>query len=175
VTSYLEAPRPYREGSGTAACTMALDPLGELQCTTCHVALDPTSLRGGLWAPTMHALPCGPWASSTKKSLLGLPVWQGSPVPNTHTHTFSRCLMSEPSWPCTTCGHAPLLVPMRCADRRLQCGYSAAPVLLTTHLAPLQCKVTRQHGATLLTEGGMTGGQDKVCPTPLKTSFATSS
>jgi hypothetical protein len=93
----------------------------------------------------------------------------------THTHTFSRCLMSEPSWPCTTCGHAPLLVPMRCADRRLQCGYSAVPALLTTHLAPLQCKVIRQHSATLLTVGGMTGGQDKVCPTPLKTSFATSS
>jgi hypothetical protein len=41
---------------------------------------------------------------------------------------------------------------IRHADRQLQCDYSAAPALYTTHLALLQCRATRQHGATVLTE-----------------------
>jgi hypothetical protein len=42
----------------------------------------------------------------------------------------------------------------------LQYCYSALPALWTTHRAPLQCQVTRQHDATLLTECSVTG--DKI-------------
>jgi hypothetical protein len=52
----------------------------------CPVALDPTSLRRGLRAPVCVATHCGPWASSTKKSLAGFPVRQGSPVSNARAH-----------------------------------------------------------------------------------------
>jgi hypothetical protein len=50
------------------------------------MALDPASLWGGLWAPTRPATPCGLWASSMKKNLAGLPVWQGLPIPNARVH-----------------------------------------------------------------------------------------
>jgi hypothetical protein len=42
-------------------------------------------------------------------------------------------------------------------DNARTCGYSVALALLTTHLSLLQCRATRQYGATLLTEGGVTG------------------
>jgi hypothetical protein len=41
---------------------------------TYPVAPDPASLQGGLRDPTHPGAPCGPWASSTKKNLAGLPV-----------------------------------------------------------------------------------------------------
>jgi hypothetical protein len=43
---------------------------------------------------------------------------------------------------------------------RLQYGYSTTPALWSTRLPPLQCQVTRQYDATLLTECNMVG--DKV-------------
>jgi hypothetical protein len=53
---------------------------------------------------------------------------------------------------CKTCRHASTV--------QLQYGYSTTSALWTTHLAPLQCQVTRQHDATLLTKYSMTG--DKI-------------
>jgi hypothetical protein len=96
-------PPPEREGSGATMCTIASDPLGELRCATCPEASDPASLRGGLRAPVMPVIPYGPHASNMKKSLAGLPVQQGSLVPNAHMH-ISRHLTSRPSCACKTCG-----------------------------------------------------------------------
>jgi hypothetical protein len=44
---------------------------------------------------------------------------------------------------------------------QLQCDYSTAPALWITRLTPLQCQVTRQHGATLLTECSVTGDKSR--------------
>jgi hypothetical protein len=98
-----EPPPPEREGSGATMCTIASDPLGELRCATCPEASDPASLRGGLRDPVMPVIPYGPHASNMKKSLAGLPVQQGSLVPNAHVHV-SRHLTSRPSCACKTCG-----------------------------------------------------------------------
>jgi hypothetical protein len=86
MSSVTRARLPDREGSGAAMSTMALNPLGGLQGTTCPITPDPASLLGGLWVATRPTVPCGPQASSIKKSLAGLPVLQGSPVPNTRAH-----------------------------------------------------------------------------------------
>jgi hypothetical protein len=51
-------------------------------------------------------------------------------------------------------------MPARCADRQLQCDYSATSELWITHLTPLQCQVTRQHDTTLLTLYSVAG--DKI-------------
>jgi hypothetical protein len=100
---WLRSPPPEREGSGATMCTIASDPLGELRCATCPEASDPASLRGGLRDPVMPVIPYGPHASNMKKSLAGLPVQQGSLVPNAHVHV-SRHLTSRPSCACKTCG-----------------------------------------------------------------------
>jgi hypothetical protein len=121
-----------------------------------------------------------------KKSQASLPVQQDLPVPNACAHIskasdvraikgLQDVRASTAASAYKTCGYAPLPVPARRADRWLQCSYSAMLALLTTRLAPLQCRVTRRHGATLLTKGSMIGGQGKACPTSLKTSFAISS
>jgi hypothetical protein len=54
---------------------------------------------------------------------------------------------------CKACRHASTVW--------LQYGYSATPVLWTTRLAPLQCQVTRQHDAILLTECSMAGDKTR--------------
>jgi hypothetical protein len=77
---------PDREGSDTTTCAVALDPLGGLRCAVCHTAPDPTSLHGGLWAAMRHVVLCGPRASCMKKSLAGLLMWRGLPVPNARAH-----------------------------------------------------------------------------------------
>jgi hypothetical protein len=48
---------------------------------------------------------------------------------------------------------------------RLQYSYSATPALWTTHLAPLQCQVTRQYDATLLTECSVAGDKTRCAHT----------
>jgi hypothetical protein len=65
---------PVREGSSIAMCTMASDPQGGLWPIMYHMASDPASLWGGLRAAMRPTVPCGPWASSMKKSLADLPV-----------------------------------------------------------------------------------------------------
>jgi hypothetical protein len=57
---------PEKESSGTTKCTMALDPLGGLRCTTCHVALDPASLWGGL--PRRVGSPVGHGPQARRKA-----------------------------------------------------------------------------------------------------------
>jgi hypothetical protein len=69
-------------------CTLAPDPLGGLRSAVCPVALDHTSLLGGLRATTRPAVPYGPRASSIKKSLAGLPVQLDLHVHNARTHVF---------------------------------------------------------------------------------------
>jgi hypothetical protein len=64
-------------------------------------------------------------------------------------------------------------MPTRRVDRRLQCGYSATLVLLTTRKALLHYQVTQQGSATPWTMRDRQ--QDKAYPTLLKTSFATPS
>jgi hypothetical protein len=57
---------PDKESSGTTKCTMALDPLGGLWCTTCPVALDPASLWGGL--PRRVGSPVGHGPQARRKA-----------------------------------------------------------------------------------------------------------
>jgi hypothetical protein len=127
---------PAKVGSGAAMCPEAPDSLGRLQSTTYLVAPDPTSQRGGFQAATCPAVPCGPWASSMKKSLVGLLVHKVSPVPNTRRHVSKepdvRAIMGLQDMRASTAVNA-------CKT----CCYSAASALLTTRLSLLQCRVTR--------------------------------
>jgi hypothetical protein len=75
-------------GSDIAMCTVAPDPWGGLWRAACPVAPDPASLLGGLRAATHSTVPYGPRATSIKKSLAGLPVQQGPPVPKARVHIF---------------------------------------------------------------------------------------
>jgi hypothetical protein len=141
----------------------------------CTVALDPASLQGRapappcvLWLQTLPpsregsdvavhpVVPCGPHASSIKKSLVGMPVQLGSCVFKAHAHVFNtsdtRAIMGLQDMRAggtfnahMTCGQA--------ATVRLQCNTA----LLTTRKAPLQCQVTRHHDATLQTECDLAG------------------
>jgi hypothetical protein len=52
-------------------------------------------------------------------------------------------------------------MPVRRADRQLQCDYSASSALWTTRLAPLHCQAARQHGVTLLTKCNMAGDKTR--------------
>jgi hypothetical protein len=56
-----------KKGSVAATCTMALDPLGGLWCTTCPAALNPASL-----IRRASAQPCVPWLRTR---------WEGSGAP----------------------------------------------------------------------------------------------
>jgi hypothetical protein len=58
---------------------------------------------------------------------------------------------------CKTCGQLSTV--------QLQYGYSVTPALWTTHLALLQCQVTRQHDATLLTECSVAGDKTRCVHT----------
>jgi hypothetical protein len=51
---------------------------------------------------------------------------------------------------------------VRFADMQLQCGYSAALALLTTHKAPLQCQTVPHDGAMLQTMRDMTERQERA-------------
>jgi hypothetical protein len=134
----------------------APDPLGGLWCAVCPVAPDPTSMLGELQAATRHAVPCGPRASNTKKSLAGLPVQLGSHVPNARMHVSKmpdvRTIIGmQDLWACSTFNACKTC--RQVATVRLQS--SIGPV--DHSLALLQCQVTQQHGAMLLTECSVAG------------------
>jgi hypothetical protein len=120
--------------------------------------------------------PTGPYgsrASSIKKCLPGLPVQLGTHVPNTHTHIFRapqvRVIMRlqdvQTDNVVNTCK-----VCRQASTVRLQ--YNAST--MTTRMAPLQCQMTRQHDATLLTECSVAGDKTRHAHT-VETSFATPS
>jgi hypothetical protein len=46
----------------------------------------PPCREGSVAATTYPAVSCGPWVSNIKKSLAGLPVRQGSPIPIARVH-----------------------------------------------------------------------------------------
>jgi hypothetical protein len=115
-------------------------------------------------AVTCPAGAYGTRASSIKKNLAGLPVQLGTHVPNARTHVSNaphvRAIMPMQDMQtgsvvntCKACGQASTV--------RLQYGYSVMPSLWTTRLAPLQCQVTRQHDATLLTECSVAGDKTR--------------
>jgi hypothetical protein len=87
-------------------------------------------------------------------------VQLGTHVPNVRTHISKAphisAIMSLQDVQagnivntCKACGHASTV--------RLQ--YDAST--MTTHLAPLQCQVTRQHNVTLLTECNVAGDKTR--------------
>jgi hypothetical protein len=117
---------------------------------------------------TCPTVPYGLGASNIKESLAGLPVRLDPHVPNARAHVSKapdvRAIMGLQDVQLGSIVNV-------CKT----CGYSAAAALLTTRLALLQCRATRQHGAMMRTEHDATGRQDKACTTSLKTSFATPS
>jgi hypothetical protein len=74
----------------------------------------------------------------------------GMHVPNARAQVFN-----VPDRGSKMCGQAAQLMPARHADRQLQCDYSTASALWTTHLKSLLCQATRQHDVTLLTKCSM--------------------
>jgi hypothetical protein len=142
---------PDREGSGTATCPEAPDLLAGLWSATFPVALDPASLRGGLRAAMRPTVPCGPRASSMKKSLVCLPVQQNSCSQRTRERSKApnvRAIMDLQDVRAGTAVHA-----------YKTCGHEAT--------VPLQCSVSvadhspgtaaGQCGATLLTKRSVVG------------------
>jgi hypothetical protein len=84
---------PTREGSGATMCTVALDPAslqGRAPAPPCVLRLQtlPPS-REGSDVVVHPVVPCGPHASSIKKSLVGMPVQLGSCVFKAHAHVFN--------------------------------------------------------------------------------------
>jgi hypothetical protein len=77
---------PDKKVSGTAMCTVALDPLGGLRCVTCPAVSDPASLQRGPQDATRPTVPSGPRASNIKKSLASLSMQSGSYVLNVRAH-----------------------------------------------------------------------------------------
>jgi hypothetical protein len=107
---------PAKVGSDITTCTMAPDSWGGLWSAACPTALDSASMQGGLWAAMCLAVPCVPWVTDIKKSLVGLPVRLGPRVPNTHGHVFKtpdvKAIMSlqdvrTGSYSTTTVQHRP--------------------------------------------------------------------
>jgi hypothetical protein len=61
------------------------------------------------------------------------------------------------SYVCVHISNAPdVRIIMRLQYVRVRIAINA-PALLITRMAPLQCRETRQHGTTLLAEGGVVG------------------
>jgi hypothetical protein len=81
-------------------------------------------------------------------------VQLGTHVTNAHAQ-----VSKVPDRACMTCGLAAQSMHAMRVDMQLQCDYSTTPSLWTTHLASLQYQVTRQHGATLLTECNVAGNK----------------
>jgi hypothetical protein len=81
----------FKEGSGTTMCTTAPDPTTWLEGGTLmllHVQQLRTlpSCRKGFVTATRPAVPYGPWATSTKKSLPGLSIQLGPRVSKARMH-----------------------------------------------------------------------------------------
>jgi hypothetical protein len=129
---------PCRGGGGlwSIVCAVALDPLGVL-CVL-WLRIPPSCREGSGAATSCLTVSCGPWASSIKKSVAGLPVQLASHMFPMHARMSPKRLTSGLSWACKTCVRAPHSMPVKCADMWLQCN----AVLLTTRLTPLQCWVT---------------------------------
>jgi hypothetical protein len=106
----------------------------------------------GFGAATYPMVPCGPRASGIKKSLAVLLVQLGTHLPNARAQVSNASDRTR-----KTCGKVVQSMPIRRADRQLQCYYSTAPALWITCLIPLQCQATRQHSVTLLTECSVAG------------------
>jgi hypothetical protein len=117
VSSDYRTNLPTKVGSSAAMYPEAPDPLGGLRSVMCHVAPNPASQQGGLWTPAHPATPYGSWVSSKKKILAGLPVRQGSPVPNARSHVSKAPDISvimgmqdvragTTASACKTCGYA---------------------------------------------------------------------
>jgi hypothetical protein len=87
-----------------------------------------------------------------KKSLAVLLVQLGTHLPNARAQVSNASDRAR-----KTCGKVAQSMPIRRADRQLQCYYSTAPALWITYLTPLQCQATRQHSVTLLTECSVAG------------------
>jgi hypothetical protein len=117
VSSGFETHLLVKVGSDVATSTVALDPWGGLESAACLATTYPASLLGGLRATTCPMISCGPWATSIKKSLAGLPVRLGPCVPNARAHV-SKMLdvkaikglqdvrAGDAVNACRTCGHA---------------------------------------------------------------------
>jgi hypothetical protein len=130
---------------------------GGLRC--CQVSYGsgphlPGEVRSG--AATYPMATCGPRASSIKKSLVALPVQLDMHVPSAHAQ-----VSKAPNRACKTCGQVAHSMSARRADMQLQCDYSTVTALYTTCLALLQCQVTQQHDATLLTKCSVVGDKTR--------------
>jgi hypothetical protein len=159
---------PDREGSDATTCAVALDPLGGLRCAVCHTAPDPASLHGGLWAAMRHVVLCGPRASCMKKSLAGLLMWRGLPVPNARAHISKvpdvRAIIGQQDvWAGSTVHACKMCGQM--ATVWLQCSASTVGHSPGTVTVPGN-QTSRCHAADRVRCGRMTRPD---VPTPLKT------
>jgi hypothetical protein len=152
--SYGSEPRlPIEVGSSAATCPIAPDLASRLR-----------------WASTLPRVPrvYAPRASSIKKNLANLPMQLGTHILNTRAHVSKaphiRAIMrlqyvqsGNVINTYKACGQTSTV--------RLQYSYSATPALWTTRLTPLQCQVTRQYDATLLTECSVAGDKTRCAHT----------
>jgi hypothetical protein len=180
---------PAGMGSGVVTCPSAPDPASrsgkappDLASLLRWAPASPRVLRlwtppldrGRLWCYSCPTVPYGLRDSYIKKGIADLPAHLGLRVHKAHMftrypHVFSRCarvfprrMTSEP------------LKPARCVERRhhhgLQdvrtCSYSAAPALLTTRKAQLQCGATQQDNTIPLTVHDMANRLNRACPAP---------
>jgi hypothetical protein len=140
----------------------------------CPMALDPATLRGGLRATTRPVVPYGLRASSMKKSLAGLPVQKSSRVPNTRVHISKasdiKAIMGLQDMGGGTADNA---CKMHGHAATLMLQYSASTANHSPSTATVQSDPkARLHAVDRGRCGRMTRSD---IPTPLKTSFATSS
>jgi hypothetical protein len=140
---------PAEVGSGAALCPAAPEPAFLVRralapphapCVLWLQILPPCGEGFGL--PRVLWPPVGRGPQARRKALQACLCGKAC-IFRTHAHMFPRRLTLGPLWAYKTCRQAPLPVPARRVDKRLQCGYDAAPALLTTRLSPLQCMMTR--------------------------------